>query len=441
MALIRISGPYSQNVLTLLTGKEVPGRRATLCQFRDPATSELIDSGIALFYPKPKSYTGEDVCEIMVHGSKAVVAKFLQTLGSNQRLRPAEAGEFTKRALINGKLDMTEAEAVRELIESSTESQRKRAITAVSGKTSDMYRRWRTRLVKCLADLEANIEFGEDYLLEDETMKRLKSDTICLKSEVDNYIKEAGRFTDLTLEGFKIVIIGQPNVGKSSLINAITSRDVSIVSSMEGTTRDVVEVSLDISGHLVTLSDTAGLRELHDSFDARHEIERLGIEKAKQRAAGAHLILSVRDPSSQQLTAEIRQITETNDQVRIINVLNKCDLLQNGQDSDDNRSEHPVCRCSCKTGEGIQDLMTMVRNELETIHSSCDSGGFITQRQMSHLQGVSHHMEQSNAALDRDLSISAHHLKKAAVHLSSLTEVITGEDVLDVIFRDFCIGK
>ena len=433
LALVRLSGPAARPAVHRLTLKALQPRTATLCKFRDPRTSDLIDEGIAISYPRPRSYTGEDVCELMVHGSKAIVARLLRILGETDGLRPAEAGEFTKRALLHGKLDMTAAEAVKDLIESRTETQRKRALAALSGKTSGLYRSWRKRLLKCLSDLEANIEFGEDQLIDNTTLVNVKSHLLTLESEIDGHVSQACKKSDLALEGFRVVILGEPNVGKSSLMNALTSRDVSIVSSIAGTTRDVVDVVLDLKGHLITMSDTAGLRELNDSDRTDDAIEREGIRRAKLKGAEAHLILSVSDHDSQPLSSEIQEIQRTNEQVRIVNVMNKCDVLPVPVGAAD-------CLISCKTGQGIDELQSLILRQAEALYS-ISGQEFITERQSSHLRHVVSYMRQSASFLDNDLSIAAHYLKKSAMHLSSLTDVISNEDVLDVLFRDFCIGK
>lgn len=442
LALIRISGPDSHPAVQHLIRKPLTPRCATLCKLRDPLTGDLIDRGIATYFPEPRSYTGEHVCELMVHGSQAVVARLLTVLGERDGLRPAEPGEFTKRALLNGKLDLTTAEAVKDLIESRTETQRKRALDALSGRTSDLYRNWRARMVKCLADVDANIEFGEDQLLDEETFANLKSSLVSLRDEIADHVTHACQKSEMALQGFKVVILGEPNVGKSSLINALTSRDVSIVSSLKGTTRDVVDVVLDMKGHLITLSDTAGLREMNAEGGSEADaIEKEGMRRAMIKGTEAHLILSITDHQSLPLHSQIQQILRLNDQVSVLNVRNKCDLLPDEDCIPTSSSTRASdCIISCKTGHGIDELQALILSHVQKLYSQSQQG-FMTQRQSSHLRNVVHYMDQSLPFLVSDVSVAAHYMRKAAIHLSSLTDVITGDQVLDLIFRDFCIGK
>lgn len=448
VAIVRVSGSSVTRVVESLTGRTPEVRKAILCKIRDPVTKGLIDQGLVISFRKPNSYTGEDVCEFMVHGSKAVVSKLLRVLADFPGLRPAEAGEFTKRSLLNGKMDVTEAEAVRDLIESTTEVQRMRALEGVSGETSQRYSSWRQQLVKCLADVEAQIDFGEDEGIDSNSLKSSIQTIRQLKETIDEYKNESRRKSDVAKNGFQIVIIGEPNVGKSSLINRLAARDVSIVSKIEGTTRDVIEVVLNLNGHLITLCDTAGLRDTlckEVGVSSQDSIEEEGIRRAKQRAQTADLIIFVVDASRPSLD-QLNELRRENQAIDVLIVVNKTDLVNPVEEKE--WSLEADCLISCKNNQGIQEIEERIKDKIQSIYSDPQLG-FMTERQESLLQQVSSSLSSFIDVIDReeldgsiDFVFLAHHLRRAAKGLSSLTETnITSEDVLDVIFRDFCIGK
>lgn len=442
VAIIRVSGASSSNVVHSLTRKQPDARKATLCKIRDPESSTVIDYGLVLSFSKPNSYTGEDVAEFMVHGSHAVVSKLLRILGEFPGLRPAEPGEFTKRALLNRKLDLTEAEAVKELIESRTEVQRQRALEGLSGETSQRYSSWRQILLKCIADVEAQIDFGEDEHIDMASLNKSFKEIEHLKSVIEKYRHESKRKGNIARNGFQVVIMGEPNVGKSSLINRLAARDVSIVSKIEGTTRDIIEVVLDLGGHLVTLCDTAGLRELSSSGD--HEsIEEEGMKRARSRAHSADLIIFLLDasrPSSTQLNSLLKE----NPTLQVLKVVNKTDLMN--QNKEKTEILEGDCFISCKNNEGIQKVEEEIIDRIKSVYSAVEHG-FMTERQESHLNQVSASLTNALNVIggqeeDVDFVTLAHYLRRAATSLASLThQKISSDDVLDIIFRDFCIGK
>lgn len=442
VAIIRLSGSSVSRVLQSLTRKQPEARKASLCKIRDPESLSVVDHGLVISFPKPHSYTGEDVAEFMVHGSQAVISKMLRILGDFPGLRPAKPGEFTKRALLNGKFDMTEAEAVKELIESRTEIQRQRALEGLSGETSLRYSVWREQLVKCIADVEAQIDFGEDEQIDMESLKNSLESVRKLRDVVDNYRNESRRKGNIAKNGFQVVIMGEPNVGKSSLINRLAARDVSIVSKIEGTTRDIVEVVLDLKGHLVTLCDTAGLRELPSSRGGHEFIEEEGMKRARSRAYSADLIIFLLDascPSSTQLDSLLRDKPSLD----VLKVVNKTDLVKHTSKKE--ILEGDYCFISCRNNEGIQDVERRITDKIKSVYSVIEHG-FMTERQESHLTQVSSSLTMALDVIDRqdvvDFVVLAHYLRRAAAGLASLThKTISSEDVLDVIFRDFCIGK
>ena len=448
VAIIRVSGSSVPQVVQALTRKQPEARKATLCKIRDPQSSLAVDNGIVLSYPKPNSYTGEHVAEFMVHGSKAVISKILRIMAEFPGLRPAEPGEFTKRALLNNKLDLTEAEAIKELIESRTEVQRKRALEGVSGETSLRYSSWRQQLVKCLADVEAQIDFGEDEGIDMTSLNQSIQSIRDLRNTIKKYCSESKRKSSIAKNGFQVVIMGEPNVGKSSLINRLAARDVSIVSKVEGTTRDVIEVVLDLKGHLVTLYDTAGLRELpvrQQQEEDNDSIEEEGMKRARIKGQSADLILFLVDasrPSSVELEGLLKEKTGQT----VLKVVNKIDLMKDPafQEKRAETLNDADCFISCKNNDGIEELEEKIMDEINSVYSVIEQG-FMTERQESHLNQVSSSLTTALNVIDckeSDFVVVAHHLRRAAKGLASLTEKdITSEDVLDVIFRDFCIGK
>jgi tRNA modification GTPase len=366
----------------------------------------------------------------------------LRILGEFPGLRPAEPGEFTKRALLNRKLDLTEAEAVKELIESRTEVQRQRALEGLSGETSQRYSSWRQILLKCIADVEAQIDFGEDEHIDMASLNKSFKEIEHLKSVIEKYRHESKRKGNIARNGFQVVIMGEPNVGKSSLINRLAARDVSIVSKIEGTTRDIIEVVLDLGGHLVTLCDTAGLRELSSSGD--HEsIEEEGMKRARSRAHSADLIIFLLDasrPSSTQLNSLLKE----NPTLQVLKVVNKTDLMN--QNKEKTEILEGDCFISCKNNEGIQKVEEEIIDRIKSVYSAVEHG-FMTERQESHLNQVSASLTNALNVIggqeeDVDFVTLAHYLRRAATSLASLThQKISSDDVLDIIFRDFCIGK
>ena len=283
IAIVRISGPQTRFAVETIAGALPEPRRATFSRLRTPL-GETIDSGLLLFFPGPGSFTGEDLAEFQVHGGKAVVAALLQALTSLPGIRHAEAGEFTRRAFLNGKLDLIESEALADLISSETEAQRRLAVSNASGAQSGLYAGWRRRIIHAMAMIEAELDFSDEADIPGSVADQVWADVLALRQEIEDHVKGYHQ-AEIIRDGYDVVIVGAPNAGKSSLLNALAQRDAAIVSDEPGTTRDLVELSLDLNGVKVRLTDTAGIR------DAAGKVEAIGIERALGRAKSADLVL------------------------------------------------------------------------------------------------------------------------------------------------------
>jgi tRNA modification GTPase len=420
IAVLRLSGPRAGAVLSDLTGRALPSpRMASLATFRDPGNGQAIDQGLALWFPAPASFTGEDVVEIHCHGSRAVVAEFYRILSETEGCRPAEAGEFTRRAFDNGRMDLTQVEGLADLLEAETAAQQRQALRQMEGELGRLYDSWRDRLVRSLAHVEAEIDFPEEDLPGD-MLEPVRKDVASLQKDISRHLAD-GRRGERLRDGFRIAIIGAPNVGKSSLLNALSRRDAAIVSDIAGTTRDVIEVHLDIEGYPVLLADTAGIRETLDP------VEREGVVRSEQRMADADLVIEVldaRDPVSQVPGDD-----------RHIRVLNKIDLAP------DATVPEGGLALSVREGHGIGALIGAITDRLKL---SDDNGGQsdLPLTRARHRQAL----ERAMVSLDRFhhavlSELAAEDLRLAMREIGRITGSVDVEDLLDVIFRDFCIGK
>ncbi|MGB9644184.1 MAG: tRNA uridine-5-carboxymethylaminomethyl(34) synthesis GTPase MnmE, partial [Stellaceae bacterium] len=397
----------------------------------DPQSGDALDDGLVLWFPGPRSATGEDVAELHLHGSRAVLAAVMQAL-ARLGLRLAEPGEFTRRAFLNGKLDLLQAEAIADLTEAETEAQRRQALRQLGGELGDVYRGWRDRLTRILAHLEAAIDFPDEDL-PPEIEDRIASETEALGVEIERHLADGHRGERLR-DGIDVAIVGPPNAGKSSLLNRIARRDVAITSPVPGTTRDVIEVAIDLGGYPVVLADTAGLR---DSADA---IEQEGTRRAVQRAEHAEIRLFVFDIAQPADAAGASAWPGTD----TILVANKIDLAP-AADTDLlppalPGSALPVSALpvSALTGEGIDRLLTVLGERVARTYRI--EAPVLTRAR--HRQAL----EEAAAALRRSFSaalpeLRAEDLRLALRSLGRITGAVDVEDLLDVIFRDFCIGK
>ena len=427
IAVVRVSGPAAREALTRIGGAPLPEpRRAALRRFREPETGEAIDRGLALWFPGPASATGEDMAEFHVHGGPAVLAALLDALAALPGLRPAEPGEFTRRAFEAGRLDLTEAEGIADLVAAETEAQRRQALAQMDGGLHRLYDDWRERLMALRANVEAAIDFS-DQELGDDPLAAAAPGLAALKAEIAAHLDDARRGERLR-EGFCIAIVGAPNAGKSSLLNSLAGRDAAIVSTRAGTTRDVVEVRMDLAGWPLTLADTAGLRE------SRDEIESEGVRRALGRAAGADLSLVVFDGALWP-DADAQSLALLGDNARA--VLNKCDLLSGPAPGE--IGGHPALGVSCLTGAGIERLLVVLVTEVARRYPA---GGAPALTRTRHRQAVI----ECRDALARAIAGPAderlaEELRLAARALGRITGRVDVEAVLDLVFRDFCIGK
>ncbi len=429
VAVIRISGKETSKVIRLLTKKELPKPRvATLRKINKINTSELIDEGLILWFPAPESYTGEDMAEIQVHGSQAVIKALHSTLSTIENCRLAEPGEFTKLAFQNGKINLLKAESIADLISSETEIQRQQAIKIMNGKSADQFNFLREKLLKILSHVEAKIDFPEEDL-PNNILDEIKNSS----DEVINKIKKIlndQKVGERIREGFKIAILGPTNAGKSSLMNHLSNRDVAIVSEIAGTTRDVIETHLNIDGYPVIISDTAGIR------DSKDEIEKKGIKLSLNRAEEADLKLVVIDAKSPDFTDILKDLLHEN----AILVVNKSDLLEKDIDPEIKKTNHVLI--SIKENKNIEELILKIKNNLKNKFLTSDDILITRERHRQHLQQCLDHLNNFNQKKEiEDFDKAAEDLRLATRHLGMIVGKVDVEEILGSIFNDFCIGK
>lgn len=420
VAVIRISGPKTAGVIECLAGVLPAPRRASLRRLR-AADGEVLDQALVLWFPSPASYTGEDAAELHLHGGRSVIAGVAEALVA-AGLRPAEAGEFSRRAFLHGKMDLTVAEGIADLVAAETAGQRRQALRQAEGGLARLYDGWTARLAQLLAHQEAAIEFAEDGLPTD-LDARAMAGAAALRAEIDAHLAD-GRRGELLREGLVFAIIGAPNAGKSSLLNALVGREAAIVSARAGTTRDIVEARLDLAGVPVTLSDTAGLREAAD------EIEAEGIRRAEQRAAEAQLIITV-------FAADAPPDAETLHWVgaESLVVANKSDIA----------TPLPIIggvaplAVSARNGAGLAILHEHLTKAALRL-TGAGQGTMLTRpRHRAALQEAAELLTEAAIATMPELTAEA--LRGALLALGRLTGRIGVEEILDIVFRDFCIGK
>ena len=429
VAIIRISGSETSEVIKSLTKKDLPKpRMATLRKINNIDTSELIDEGIILWFPGPKSYTGEDMAEIHVHGGKAVVLALQKEIVKIKNCRLAEPGEFTKLAFQNGKINLLKAESIADLISAETEIQRLQAIKIMEGKSSAKFNELREKLLKVLSFIEAKIDFPEEDLPE-ENLKKIKNDCSEVLNEINKILNDQ-KVGEITREGFKIAIIGPTNAGKSSLINNLSNREVAIVSEIAGTTRDVVETHLNIDGYPVIMSDTAGIR------DSKDEIEKKGIRLSLKKAENADLKLVVVDAKNVDLSGYLNDLLKNN----AILVVNKSDLLNEKLDAEVSKL-NPVL-ISLKNNTNIDILISRIKNNLKNKFISEEDILITRERHRQHLvQCVNYLKEFLLKNEKKDFDKAAEDLRLATRHLGMIVGKVDVEEILGSIFNDFCIGK
>ncbi|MDB0049796.1 tRNA uridine-5-carboxymethylaminomethyl(34) synthesis GTPase MnmE [Candidatus Pelagibacter sp.] len=429
IGIIRVSGEDTKKVIKLLTNEALPKPRvATLRKINKINTSELIDEGIILWFPGPESYTGEDMAELHIHGSKAVIHALHASISEVENCRLAEPGEFTKLAFQNGKINLLKAESIADLISAETEIQRQQAIKIMNGKSADKFNSLREKLLKILSHVEAKIDFPDEDLPEDifKNIKKISNEVILNIKKILDDQKVGERIR----EGFKIAIIGPTNAGKSSLLNHLSNRDAAIVSEIAGTTRDVIETHLNIDGYPVVVSDTAGIR------DSKNEIEKKGIKLALDIAENADLKLIVIDAKSIDFKGVLKELMDEN----AILVVNKSDLLKEDLNSEIKNYEHVLI--SVKNNLNLEDLILKIKNKLKNKFITSEDILITRERHRQHLEQSLNYLknfEEKNEAGDFDKA--AEDLRLATRHLGMIVGKVDVEEILGSIFNDFCIGK
>jgi len=429
IAVIRISGPETSKAIELLTGKNVPKPRvATLRKINKINTSELIDEGIILWFPGPESYTGEDMAEIQVHGSKAVIDAIHTSISYIENCRLAEPGEFTKLAFQNGKINLLKAESIADLISSETEIQRQQAIKIMNGKSADQFNILRQKLLKILSHVEAKIDFPDEDLPND-ILKEIKKSSDDVLKNIEKILNDQN-VGERIREGFKIAILGPTNAGKSSLLNHLSNRDVAIVSEIAGTTRDVIETHLNIDGYPVIVSDTAGIRE------SKNEIEKKGIKLSLNRAEEADLKLVVVDAKNLDFTDVLKGLLDEN----AILVINKSDLLEGDINPKIKKLDHVLI--SIKENLNIDELISKIKNNLKNKFITSDDILITRERHRQHLEQCLDYLKNFNKKNEvEDFDKAAEDLRLATRHLGMIVGKVDVEEILGSIFNDFCIGK
>ncbi|SHN74676.1 tRNA uridine-5-carboxymethylaminomethyl(34) synthesis GTPase MnmE [Bradyrhizobium erythrophlei] len=434
IAIVRVSGPQARAAVAKLAGRVPDPRVATRVLLRD-GEGRGIDDCVVLWFPGPASATGEDVAEFHIHGGRAVQAALFAALAQLENVRAAEPGEFTRRAFENGKLDLTEAEALDDLIHADTDRQRRHALRQLKGLLGDRARDWRVRIIEAAALIEAGIDFSDEGDVPAELIAPALDRVKSLLAEVEETLAGQGRSERLR-DGLTVAIAGPPNVGKSTLINLLARREVAIVSPHAGTTRDVIEVQLDLDGYPVTLIDTAGIRDTEDP------VEQEGVRRARLRAAEADLVLWVRDAGHGQGGGEV----ETAGAARWI-IRNKIDIESaNGragteEENQPGQGTEKIFRISARQGDGVSELVGALAAFAQEYFGSGEDSLIGRERQRRLLRETADALRRGLAIAGQGDELVAEELRAASQAVGRLLGRVDVEDILDKIFREFCIGK
>lgn len=433
VAVVRLSGPQTSKIITALCGRVPRERLAVLSKIRHPEFGDVLDEGLILFFKGPRSFTGEDVAELQCHGGRAVVGKLLEVLGSFENTRPAEPGEFTRRAFDHGRMDLTEVEGLADLIAAETEIQRKQAVRQMGGALGKLYEDWRKRLIHMRAMIEADFDFADEEDVPGSVADDVWSEAAALHDEISAHLQRS-RSGERLRSGLQVVLMGAPNAGKSSLLNAIAGRDVAIVTEEAGTTRDVIEVHLDLGGYPLTLVDTAGIR------DTDGRIEKEGIRRAKARAQVADLVLWAVEPGGIGADDPVAGLpAELRDGVPYWEVHTKADL-ETLPKQDSSGTIKQIC-CSNQNEAGTRSLFDALANFAEETISFGEAPLATRERHRVYLSECLKGLTSAVESTHLPSELRAEDLRRAADALGRITGRIDVEDLLDVIFRDFCIGK
>lgn len=438
VAVVRVSGPAASVSLKNISGKIIEPRSATLCLLKNPESQTVIDRALVIFFKAPHSFTGEDVAEYHIHGGRAVMDSLLRALSAQKNHRMAEPGEFTRRAFENGKMDLTEAEAIADLINAETEAQKIQALSQIEGSLSRLYAGWTEILKTNLAHLEADIEFSDEDLPGGVAVK-IKPVLLTLAAQMTAHLSDNRRGERLR-DGIHVAIVGAPNAGKSSLVNALIRRDVAIVSDMPGTTRDVIEGHLDLGGYPVILADTAGLRPEQLGREGHDAIESEGIRRAIQRAKSADLKILLFDSTHRKIDEHTLSLKDENS----ILVFNKRDFFQSEAHFESFRkSLGPLGKealfISVAQEQGLNDLTKEILKRLQQMMGSSETPSLTRTRHRKAVEDALASLQRAQKAKLPELM--AEDMRLAVRSIGRITGKVDVEDLLDVIFRDFCIGK
>lgn len=416
VTIVRVSGSGTRGVLETLCGRVPQPRRASLMILRDPANGNILDRTLVLWFPGPSSFTGEDMAELQCHGGRSVVTAVLGALDRLPQCRPAEAGEFTSRALLNGRMTLDQVEGLADLIDAETEAQRRQALRSLEGETGRAVQRWREEIITAMALMEAAIDFSDESDVSDKVIADGLRMAESIRDQIESELRKPQRPERLR-DGYRIVLAGPPNAGKSTLLNRLARRDAAIVSPMAGTTRDVIEVHLDLGGYPVLLIDTAGLRESEDA------VEREGIKRTQARIADADLVLWLQAPGGEACPFEGPNV------------------LVLGTKADLGEAEATMS-VSATTGAGIDALLALLQERAERVFASGEGVLITRERHRAALQEVLLCLDR---ALEGDAEgateLVAEDLRLAARALGRITGEVDVEEVLDRLFSGFCIGK
>lgn len=430
VAVIRISGPNAKKVISEMTSfniETIKPRYAYFTKLVDTESKQSLDESLLLYFKAPNSFTGEDIVELQTHGSKAVIASVMNSLSKLDNFRLAEPGEYSKRAFYNGKMDLTQAEGLADLIDSETSEQQKYAIRQMEGGLKNLYEGWRSDLIKTLAHLEAFIDFPDEDIPVS-VMLDMKNDVFKLQNEISQHLN-SDSIGERLREGFRVVIVGAPNAGKSSLLNAIVNRNAVIVSDIAGTTRDAVDVHLDLKGYPVMFTDTAGLRETQE------EIEKMGIDIAYDKIKDADLVVCLFDASKD--SVQVFDNLKDSFKNKALFVANKRDKLTIEQCSNFEGSGCLVI--SAKEKDGVDRLLDLIASQIESRFTSNSNLLITRSRYKEALQDTLENLQAFS--FNKEIELTAEDIRLAARALGKITGRIEINDILDKIFGDFCIGK
>jgi len=424
VAVIRISGNLVLDVISKITKIDIKNIKPRHCYFTDiinPTTQDILDKSLVIYFKSPNSFTGEDIAEIQCHGSKAVLNSVLNCLSKFDGVRLAEPGEFSKRAFYNNKMDLTEAEGLADLIEAETSEQQKYAIKQMSGNLKNLYNSWRESLVKILSYLEAFIDFPEEDIPQN-LYEDILNTVFKIKTDIKNHITN-NNVDERLKNGFKVVLTGSTNAGKSSLINTLTKRNTVIVSDIEGTTRDAIDINLDIKGYPVIITDTAGIRETNNP------IEKQGIEIALEKINEADIVINIYDSTNSNIDTSL-------DKEKTIFVANKIDKLSQ---IDINKIPSNHIKISAKHNQGIDVLIDNIFNILKNKFSNPTNPLITRVRYREALEECLYNLDRFS--LDKEIELSAEDIRLACRSIGKITGIVEVDEILNNIFGSFCIGK